>query len=40
MTSRYKLTKIFVDDEDYEKFIEIFNEYCMPLQMKTEFSKY
>jgi len=28
---------ICVNDEDYEKFIDIFNEYCMPLQMKNEF---
>jgi len=37
MTSRYKLTKIFVDGENYEKFIDIFNEYCILLQMKIEF---
>ena len=37
MISRYKLIKIFVDDEDYEKFIDIFNEHCIPLQMKNEF---
>jgi len=40
MTSRYKLTKIFVDGEDYEKIFDIINEYWEPLQMKTEFSKY
>ena len=34
---RYKLIKIFVDDEDYEKIFDIINEYCMPLQMKNEF---
>jgi len=27
MTSRYKLTKIFVDDEDYEKIFDIIDEY-------------
>jgi len=26
--------------EDHEKFIDIFSEYCKPLQMKTEFLKY
>jgi len=33
----YKLIKIFVDDEDYEKIFAIIDEYCMPLQMKNEF---
>jgi len=33
----YKLIKIFVDGADYEKFIDIFNEYCILLQMKNEF---
>jgi len=37
MTSRYKLTKIFVDSEDYEKIFDIIDEYWEPLQMKTEF---
>jgi len=27
MTSRYKLTKIFVDGDDYEKFIDILDTY-------------
>ena len=36
MTSRYKLTKIFVDGEDYKKIFDIINEYWEPLQMKTE----
>jgi len=27
MTSRYKLTKIFVDGEDYEKIFDIIDEY-------------
>jgi len=27
MTSRYKLIKIFVDDEDYEKIFDIIDEY-------------
>ena len=37
MISRYKLTKIFVDGEDYEKIFDIIEEYGEPLQMKTEF---
>ena len=37
MTSRYKLIKIFVDDEDYEKIFDIIDEYREPLQMKNEF---
>ena len=36
---RYKLTKIFVDDENYEKIFDIINEYWEPLEIKTEFSK-
>jgi len=40
MTSRYKLIKIFVDGEDYEKFINIFNEYYTPLQTQIEVLKY
>jgi len=27
MTSRYKLTKIFVDGENYEKIFDIIDEY-------------
>ena len=39
MTSRYMLTKIFVDGKNYEKIFDIIYEYWEPLQMKNKFSK-